>query len=138
MSSDTAPVPRETGFALLVAYGLFLAAPFNGLTAIAGAILVYLKRAEARGTLWQSHVRNLLLVFWIGVAVLALMLAVAVEAFGGLIFSLVATDGHPPPALVGSLAIIAPALGIAGLLFAIWYLYRVLRGLIRALDGEPY
>jgi len=133
--------PRDDGgirAALLIAYGLFLAAPFNGVTAIAGVIVAYLRRDEARGTIWESHFRNLIRVFWISAAVLVVAIFAVLEAFGGLFFSLVTTNGNPPPQLVGELILLVPAFWLAGLVFAVWYLYRTLRGLIRALDGQPY
>lgn len=123
---------------LLVAYGLFALAPFNGVTALAGVILAYLRRDEARGTVWESHTRNLIRVFWIAVVVAVVLLGVVIESFGGLFFSLVSTNGNPPPALVGGLFVIVPALWLACVVFAVWYLYRTLRGLIRALEAKPY
>lgn len=122
----------------LIAYGLFVLALFNGATAIAGVILAYLKRDEARGTIWEGHFRNLIRVFWISVVVAVIAIAVVAQAFGGLFFSMAATDGNPPPALVGMLFLLVPALLAGGTIFAVWYLYRTLRGLIRTLDGQPY
>lgn len=133
-----APDDGSLRAALLIAYGLFVLALFNGVTALAGVILVYLKRDAARGTMWESHVRNLTRVFWVGVVVLAVLLAVVLESFGGLLFSLFATNGNPPPALVGALFIVVPALYLAGLVFAVWYLYRTLTGLLRAIENKPY
>ncbi|MEI9887468.1 MAG: hypothetical protein WDN08_13395 [Rhizomicrobium sp.] len=132
--------PRSDGLraAALIAYGLFLLAPFNGATAIAGVILVYLKRDEAHGTIWQSHFRNLTLVFWIGVVVAVLALAAIAQIFGGVLFSMATTNGNPPPALVGALFFLVPALFAAGTVFVVWYLYRTLRGLIRAIEGNAY
>lgn len=124
--------------ALLIAYVLFVLALFNGATAILGIVLVYIKRGEARGTLWESHARNLIRVFWISVAVFVVLLAALLQGFGGLFFSLYTTNGNPPPALVGALALMVPALALAFILFAVWYLYRTLRGLVRALEGTPY
>lgn len=138
--SDASVVRDESGLRItaLIAYGLFVLALFNGATAIAGVILAYLKRDEARGTIWESHFRNLIRVFWISIIVGVLAFAILVPSFGGLIFSMAATNGNPPPALVGMLFFLVPALLAAGTIFAVWYLYRTLRGLIRALDGQPY
>jgi uncharacterized membrane protein len=124
---------------LLIAYGLYLAALFTGgLTALAGVILVYARRQDARGTLWQGHCRNLLWVFWIGVVVTAAFLGIVLEGAGSLLFSLFHTEGNPPPELVGGLIALVPLLGIGILVFTVFYLYRTLRGLIHALDGRPY
>ncbi|MEJ1967200.1 MAG: hypothetical protein WDN03_00975 [Rhizomicrobium sp.] len=135
--SDAAATARDAGLkaTTIVAYGLFLLAPFNGLTAIAGVILVYVRRDEMRGTVWESHGRNLVRVFWIGALLAVLLLAALLQGAGGLLFELFRTDGDPSPALIGGLAVLVPVLALAALVFTIWYLYRVLRGLLRALDG---
>jgi uncharacterized membrane protein len=123
---------------LLIAYGLFLLAPFNGITVLAGVVLAYVKRGEARGTVWESHARNLIHVFWIGLAVSVAVLAVILWSFGGLLFSLNATNGNPPPAFVGALVVLVPALWLICVVAAVWYFYRTLRGLIRAIEGKAY
>jgi uncharacterized membrane protein len=138
MSDAALPSESGTRAIVLIAYGLFLLAVFNGVTAIAGVILLYVKRAAAHGTAWDSHVRHLILVFWISVAAGLLLLAVMLPAAGSLLFSLFATDGHPSPVLIGWLLAVLPAIYIGCGVFAIWYLYATVRGLIYALDGKPY
>jgi len=123
---------------LLIAYGLFVLAIFNGATAIVGLVLVYVKRDEARGTIWESHFRNLIHVFWIALFVAVIALAVLLQAFGGLAFSLFATNGNPPPLLIGWLIALVPVFYIAAVIFVIWYMYRTLRGLIHAIESKPY
>lgn len=124
---------------LLIAYGLYLLAIFTGgVTALAGVILVYARREEARGTLWQSHCRNLLWVFWLGVIATAVFLGVVLEGAGSLLFSLFHTEGNPPPELVGGLIALMPLLGLLALVFTVFYLYRTLRGFVHAIDGRPY
>jgi uncharacterized membrane protein len=140
--SDTALVPRtdeSLKASLLVAYGLYLLALVTGgLGAVVGVIVVYVRRADARGTLWQSHCRNLLWVFWIGVAVSVLLLGIVVQGAGSLAWSLFHTEGNPPPELVGGLLALVPVLYLGAVIFVIWYLYRTVRGLVRALDSQPY
>ncbi|MBS0472249.1 MAG: hypothetical protein JSR60_14350 [Proteobacteria bacterium] len=138
--SDAAARMDEDGLRVpaLIAYGLYLIAPLNGATAIAGVILAYIKRGEARGTVWESHYRNLIRVFWISLIVLAIAFGIVIEAFGGMIFTLVTTDGNPPPAMVGSLFLFLPALWMGGLFLTVWYYYRTVRGFIRAIDGKAY
>ena len=136
--SEVARPAGDLRTTLLIAYALFVLAPFNGVTAILGIVLVYLRRGEARGTIWESHTRNLTRVFWISVAVFIVLLAVLLQSFGGLFFWLVTTNGNPPPALVGALFLIVPALWLAAILFAVWYLYRTLRGAVRAIENNPY
>jgi uncharacterized membrane protein len=133
-----APENNELRTVLLIAYGLFALAIMNGASAIAGIVLVYLKRDAARGTLWESHFRNLIFVFWIALFVAALALAVLLQAFGGLAISLFATNGNPPPHLIGWLIALVPVFIVGALLFAIWYLYRTLRGFIHAIESKPY
>ncbi len=137
--APAAAAPDDTGLrvTLLIAYGLFVLAPFNGVTALAGVVLVYLKRAEARGTVWEGHVRNLIRVFWISALVLAVVAAVVLQGFGGMFYAL-ATNHDPAPALVGILILLVPALALVCLIFTVWYLYRTLRGAIRALEDKPY
>src|SRR6266481_9002064 len=53
----------------MLCYVLFLVLFFNGLTAIVGVIIAYIKRHDAAGTIWQSHFDNLILVFWVMLAV---------------------------------------------------------------------
>jgi len=123
---------------LLIAYGLFVLAMFNGATAIIGVVLVYVKRDAARGTIWESHFRNLTHLFWISLTVALIALAILLQAFGGLAFSLFATNGNPPPALIGWLIALVPLFWIGGVMFVIWYMYRALRGLVHAIDSKPY
>ncbi|MEI9990856.1 MAG: hypothetical protein WDM86_12525 [Rhizomicrobium sp.] len=132
------PARGELRVVVLIAYGLFLLALVNGVTAIAGVILAYLKRDEARGTIWEGHLRNLIWVFWIGVVVACAALALILPALSTLVFSLIATNGNPPPSLVGGLAALVPLLWLAGVIFVIWYLYRTIGGFVRALDGKAY
>jgi len=124
---------------LLIAYGLYLLALFSGgITALAGVILVYARRGEARGTVWQSHCRNLIWVFWIGVVATAVFVGAILEGAGSLLFSLFHTEGNPPPELVGGLIALLPLLGLFALLVTVFYLYRTLRGFVHAIDGRPY
>jgi len=116
----------------MVCYVLFLLACVNGLTAIIGVIIAYLKRADAAGTVWHSHFASLILVFWV-MATAALVVLLSWPLSFGWFFA----NGYvllwPPafalPLLLGF--ILFPIL-------AIWYLYRVIRGLIRAGEDKPY
>ena len=123
---------------LLIAYGLFLFAILNGLSAIAAIVLVYVKRDEARGTGWEGHVRNLVRVFWISFVIAVVALFVLLQAFGGLVFSLFTTNGNPPPAVIGGLVALVPVFLLGAVLFLAWYLYRTLRGFVRTLESKPY
>ena len=137
-ASVAAPSDASLKATALLAYGLFLLAPVNGISAIAGVIVAYIRRDEARGTLWEGHLRNLIRMFWISAIVAALFLAAVLQGMGGLLYSLFVTNGAPPPGLVGGLLALLPLLFLFAVLFAVWYFYRVMRGFLRALDSKPY
>jgi uncharacterized membrane protein len=133
------PPPNEESLKItaLIGYGLFLVAFINGVTALAGVVLAYVMRGNATGTVWESHFRNLIHVFWISVILMAIIVAIVVEGFGG--FFYVASASHEPaPALTGLLFLLIPAVCLILLVFAVWYLYRMIRGLIRALESKAY
>jgi len=94
----------------LLLYGLYLVALFTAFPMPIAAILAYWKRSLARGTVYESHFDNLVLVFWVSLLV----------GLAGLVLTLV---------LIGW--------AVLGLLF-LWVLWRSVRGLFRALDGRPY
>lgn len=123
---------------LLVIYGLFILAIFNGLSAIVGVIIAYIKRDEACGTPWEGHFRNVVHVFWIALGVAAIALILLIEAAGGFIFAMATTNGHPPPVVIGWLIALVPVFWLGAVIFSVWYLYRTLRGLVRTLDSQPY
>ena len=138
MSETQARSDADLRTILIVVYGLFVLAIFNGLSAIVGVIIAYLKRDEARGTLWESHFRNLVHVFWIALGVAAIALVLLIEAAGGFIFTMATTNGHPPPLVLGWLIALVPVFWLGAVIFSVWYLYRTLRGLVRTLDSKPY
>jgi len=76
-----------------VVYGLFalglISAGFLGVATLAGIILAYLKRADAAGTLYASHLDWLIRTFWWGV-LWFLLSAIATYIFLGWITGLVA------------------------------------------------
>jgi uncharacterized membrane protein len=122
----------------LIAYSLLVLATFNGLSAIAAVVLAYIKRDAARGTVWESHLRNIIHVFWIAVIVFLASCALALPVFGGLAFSMITTNGHPPAAAIGSAMLLVPVFIAGGAIFFFWFLYRTLRGLIHAIESQPY
>lgn len=91
-------------------YGLYIASYFLGVTAVIGVIVAYLKRGEARGTVYESHFSNQITVFWV---------VLVVGILGGLLTIIV----------IGWLVLF---------LLAIWSIWRVVKGLIRAMDRRPY
>ena len=140
MQNDPVSAPSERP-AVLVGYGLFLlAVACGGITALIGAIIAYARRDEARGTVWESHYRNLIRVFWVGAVFALSLIAMALTglfAAIGLALSSAWADGD----WVASLPLLGAAIPLVllvWLIFGIWYLYRVLRGFIRALDDKAY
>ena len=115
----------------IVSYVLFLLACFNGFTAIIGVLIAYVKRRDAAGTIWHSHFANMILVFWVTVGGALLGVLSWPVAFGALFarhfFWLWPTAVFP--LFFGFLII--PVL-------ALWYLYRIIRGLIRAGEDRSY
>jgi uncharacterized membrane protein len=137
-----APVerPREAQHsglrtAVMICYVLYLVAFINGLTAIIGVIIAHIKKPDAVGTVWESHFRNLILTFWVMFAALIVGLAtlpislVSLSALFENDFAWPALSALAYPLLIWML--------IFPLLF-IWFLYRVIRGLIRAADDRSY
>jgi uncharacterized membrane protein len=95
----------------IVAYVLFLVGlPTLHLATIAGVILGYVQRDEARGTVWQSHFDAIISTFWISLAV-------------GIVS--------------GILCLIGIGFVMLGIL-VLWFLYRTIRGLVHAIDSKPY
>ncbi|MGN6147198.1 MAG: DUF4870 family protein [Rhizomicrobium sp.] len=115
----------------IVCYGLFLFAFTNGLTAIVGVVLAHIKRGETRGTIWESHFTNLIHVFWIGVAFWVVFFCAGLVWLAGS-WHAVIVDDFPTPIFA------MPILGLAFLAYVVWYLYRVVRGLLRALENRGY
>jgi uncharacterized membrane protein len=101
----------------LVSSGFHFAAPLMGIVGIAGLIVAYVKRDEARGTWVASHLRWLIRTFWfsflwwvVGAIVLVVLGIVLI--------------GIPIALLIWCVA-------------SIWVLYRVIRGYLLFKDGNP-
>src|SRR3569833_905578 len=73
----------------LAAYGLFLIAPASsGITALIGVILAHLRLNTARGGFYESHYRNLILVFWVWFSKKFVAAAFAIAGLAGVGLSL--------------------------------------------------
>ena len=119
----------------MICYVLYLVAFMNGLTAIIGVVIAYIKKPDASGTVWESHFKNLILVFWVILAALI----VGLVAFPISLYSIAAlfeTDFAWPALSALALPLLAWML-IVPVLF-VWFLYRMIRGLIRAADDRAY
>ena len=132
--SDPQGAPQtasDTRLLVIICYALFILVFTNGLTSIVGVVLAYVKRDDARGTIWESHFNNLIGVFWTGVVFFVLFLALAAVGLFGVWHS-AETDHFSAPVLI------LPVLWLAGVGYLIWYLYRTIRGLLLALDNKAY
>ena len=105
--SDEAFVSAKT--LTMVIYGLYGAAVFLGITGVVAVIMNYVKRAEIKGTLFESHFTWQIRTFWWGLA----------WSIVGFLLSFI---------LIGWLVLMA-MLG--------WYIYRVVRGFLRLNDNRP-
>lgn len=74
-----------------------------------GVIIAYLKRGEAAGTLWETHITFIIRTFWLGV--LGIVVAGLTSFIG-----------------IGILL---------GFVVGIWWLVRAVVGLLRAIDDRP-
>ena len=140
MAEDPVPQTQEVGVtssqppisATLLAYALFAVgavaglvssgfpaiAPLMGIIGIAGVIVAYVKRDDARGTWLASHLRWLIRTFWY---------SLLWGAIGGVIFVLFFIVFFLGPML---------AFLIWGAA-SIWVLYRVIRGYLLFNDSKP-
>jgi uncharacterized membrane protein len=130
-AAPQAPAFTDTKMFAIVCYGLLLMAFTNGLTAIVGVVLAHIKRADARGTVWESHFTNVIHVFWAGVAFWVIFLIAALFGVAGMWHDVIVND-FPAPMFA------LPILGLAFLGYVVWYLYRIVRGLMAALENKPY
>ncbi|HEX4533970.1 MAG TPA: hypothetical protein VH000_07050 [Rhizomicrobium sp.] len=109
-STPALPSQETLRTTAILGYALMLAAFFNGLTAIAAVVIAYIKRADARGTVYESHYANIIETFWM---TLVLSILGAATVFIGVGFLI----------LLGTF---------------VFYLYRSIKGIIRAIDDRTY
>lgn len=93
----------------LAVYILYIVSYFVGITSLIGVIIAHVKRGDAAGTIYESHLRNQITVFWMG-----LLLGIV-----GFLLTFV---------VVGWFVL----LGVF-----VWTLYRIIKGLLRLNDGRP-
>lgn len=104
------PVPQteERNWAIAV-WLLYLGGYITVITIIAGLIIAYMKRPAFAGTPYHSHMTSAIRTFWISIIV----------GLIGVVLSFV---------VVGIFLLIA---------LAIWQIFRCVRGLVRAINGQP-
>jgi len=93
----------------LVTYLLYAASVFVGVTAIVAIIINYVKRDDARGTLYESHFTWQIRTFW-----------------WGLLWSVI---GGLTVFLIVGFAILAANW--------LWLIYRIVKGFLNWNDGKP-
>jgi len=94
----------------IVVWALFLASILSvAFTGVIGVIIAYIKRRDLAGTPYETHMTSAIRTFWI-------TLIVGIVGF--------------------VLLIVGIGLLVLGLL-VLWHLFRVIRGLIFAIDGRP-
>ena len=123
--------------------GLLLSA---GLLSIGAMIAAYLQRADAHGTPYESHFSWMIRTGWITLGVLALAFAPVLLGF----FLMLQSAGVDP-ASMGAMAAIdnGGSLGVslvwlgwliaipAAMTVSVWFLYRMIKGLLLANDKQP-
>jgi uncharacterized membrane protein len=134
----SSPADRER-LPVMLAYGFYLLAIANGFTLLIGFIIAMVRREDARGTLYESHYRNLTTVFFAVAAFAGVMLALAATGLLGLLSMAFSPypwwsfySWFPFPALF------VPAALLGWFALGLWYLWRVIGGFIRALEEKPY
>jgi uncharacterized membrane protein len=94
----------------IIVWALFIASYFTAaMTGIVAVIIAYVKRGDLAGTPFESHMTSAIRTFWISLIVGIIGVVLAFVGVGFIILGLL----------------------------ALWQLFRVIRGLVRALDGEP-
>jgi len=110
-NSAPAAADREASLRRVVlAVNLLYAASFLvGITFLVGAIVAHMKRADAAGTIWESHLAYAIRTFWIFLGLVLLGILLWFVALGWLVW-----------------------------LFAgLWFLIRVVRAFLAFNDGVP-
>lgn len=136
--TSVTPMDRER-LPLLLAYGLYLVGIVNGITMLIGFVVALVRRDAARGTVYESHYRNLITVFIVMMVFTGLMLTLAAAGLTRVFFALF--SDHPLWDLASWFpfpALLVPVALVGWVVLGIWYLWRVIGGFLRALEERPY
>ena len=122
----------------LAAYGLYLIAPVTtGLTTLIGVVLAHARKDGARGSFTESHYRNLILVFWVWFAAALVAAGLVIAGLAGILVPLI--QSWPTTLFVVYHNMLLLSFVFLGLVITcLWYYWRLIRGLIRLLDNQPY
>ena len=123
---------------VLVAYGLYLlGAMTGGLTTLIGTVLAHMRLKEARSTLYESHYRNLILIFWVWLTVMVVAGSIVLAGVAGAAVSLFASWPVFGLTLI-PFGVAVWLVGMAVLATCLWYYWRLVRGLVLVVDDKPY
>lgn len=117
MADSLAPDDASLRRVVLVDYLLHIAGLLfsAGLLSVVALIINYVKRPDARGTIYESHMTWMIATFW------------------WTLFWVVVS-------FVPSLVLSVVSFGLLSFLFVIpglWFLYRMIKGVLRLIDGRP-
>jgi uncharacterized membrane protein len=135
--------PSATGtdrerLVLMLAYGLYLLAIANGVTLLIGFVIALARRDEAKGSIYEGHYRNLILVFFASMAFAALMGMAILAGLLGLLSAAFDLNSWPFAWWFPVPVLLVPVAVLGSILFGVWYLWRVIGGFFRALEEKPY
>lgn len=153
------PIESDNRLVAALIYGLFLfSIVTHGVTAVVGVIIAYVKRGDARGTIFESHYSNAITVFWVTLIFWTLIIAATIAGVAGLFASFgpdvwhwhahewtaqvhdwsAQIHDHVVPHDWWPVIAFLPLAWLGFVTFFVWYLYRVIRGLVRVLENKPY
>lgn len=89
-------------------YILYACSLIAGITLIIGVIIAYLKRNEAKGTIFESHLQWLITTFWWGLALSIISIITFFIIIGWFI-------------AVGT---------------GVWFIYRIVKGWLKLMEGK--
>ena len=96
---------------VLAVYALYLGAALTaGTLAVLGVIIAYVKRGDARGTVWESHFENQIRTFWISLVLFLIAFPLALILIGWIVWGVM----------------------------LIYYLWKSVKGTIRAWEWRAY
>jgi uncharacterized membrane protein len=106
------------------------------LTTVAGVVLAYIKRSDAKNTPYYGHFSAAITTFWVVLVAGALLVALTLQ----LVFGTVLFYERPVADLAWHTSVMAalPLIWLGFVLLLIFYLYRTIKGLVRAIEGRPY
>ena len=104
-------------FAAITVMGMF----GFGWPSLIGIVIAYVKRADARGTWLESHLRRQITTFWIGFVAGCTILLMGAMLF---VLTVVGPSSSTETRMAGGFAVWAAAWVLLGA----WVLYRVIRG----------